>query len=126
MIELKDYLCGFNLTLKFTAEETVNKANEFLLRANQAGVPDYSPRITSGWRPERYNHLIPGASKTSKHITCQAVDLNDPDGKLGEFALKHPEILEELGLWAEHPSVTKRWLHLQTVPPKSGKRFFYP
>jgi hypothetical protein len=35
-------------------------------------------------------------------------------------------MLEEAGLFMESPSKTPRWVHFQTVPPKSGKRIFIP
>jgi hypothetical protein len=59
-------------------------------------------------------------------MTGQAIDLADPDGDLDEWCLEHPDMLELYGLWQEHPSATKGWAHLQSVPPKSGKRCFYP
>jgi hypothetical protein len=82
--------------------------------------------ITSGWRPPAVNGNTPGAAQKSKHITGQAVDLADPDGDLDEWCLEHPDVLELYGLWQEHPSATKGWCHLQSVPPKSQKRVFYP
>lgn len=82
--------------------------------------------ITSGWRPAAVNGNTPGAAAKSKHMTGQAIDLADPDGDLDEWCLENPEVLQEFELWQEHPSATKGWCHLQSVPPKSGKRCFYP
>jgi hypothetical protein len=62
----------------------------------------------------------------SKHKTGQAVDIYDPKDDIDTYLSQHPELLEELGLWAEHPSKTHTWSHLQNVAPKSGNRFFYP
>lgn len=84
------------------------------------------PEITSGWRPAYYNRTIPNAAKNSKHITGEAVDIADADGVLDDYLLDHPELLERHGLWMEHPSATKGWVHLQSVPPPSGRRAFYP
>jgi hypothetical protein len=35
-------------------------------------------------------------------------------------------VLRDLGLWMEHPDKTPTWLHIQTVPPGSGNRVFWP
>lgn len=59
-------------------------------------------------------------------MTGQAVDLYDPDGALDDWCLAHPERLAEAGLWQEHPAATKGWLHLQSIPPRSRNRVFYP
>jgi len=82
--------------------------------------------ITSGWRPPAVNGNTPGAALKSKHMTGQAVDLSDPDGDLDEWCLEHQDMLELHQLWLEHPSATKGWVHLQSIPPKSNKRVFYP
>ena len=82
--------------------------------------------ITSGWRPPAVNGNTPGAALKSKHMTGQAVDLADPDGDLDDWCLEHQDMLELYGLFLEHPSATKGWCHLQSVPPKSQKRVFYP
>ena len=82
--------------------------------------------ITSGWRPPAVNAATLNAAAKSKHMTGQAVDLADPDGDLDDWCLEHPEMLQLFQLWQEHPSATKNWCHLQSVPPKSGKRVFYP
>jgi hypothetical protein len=57
-------------------------------------------------------------------MTCQAVDLEDKAGKLKAFCTE--EILEKYDLYMEHGSATPSWLHLQVVPPRSGRRIFYP
>lgn len=82
--------------------------------------------VSSGWRPVGVNSVIPNAAKKSNHLLGQAVDLKDPDGKLGRWALNNLDRLAAFELWLEHPSKTKGWVHLQSVPPKSGKRVFLP
>lgn len=72
------------------------------------------------------NTAVPGAAKNSKHIVCQAIDLNDHDGRLDAWCLANLDALEELGLWLEHPDATPGWCHLQTQPPRSGNRVFEP
>jgi hypothetical protein len=106
--------------LRANADEVVSKVTELFSRFGE------SRRVTSGWRPPQINAQTPGAARKSLHMTCEAVDLEDPEGLLDDWCLEHPEILQEIGLWQEHPAATKGWCHLQIVPPRSGKRVFYP
>ncbi len=62
----------------------------------------------------------------SKHLSGQAVDIADPKGELADWLMINDKKIEECRLWAEHPDYTKGWVHLQSVPPKSGRRFFIP
>ena len=126
MITVPEYLMGrdkkYNLPDEYraNAEETVDKVNQLLARFGEAR------KVRSGWRPPEVNAATPNAAVKSKHMTCEACDLDDPEGDLDEWALEHPEILHEIGLWQEHPSATKGWAHFQIIPPKSGNRVFYP
>jgi uncharacterized protein YcbK (DUF882 family) len=67
-------------------------------------------------------NLIP---MNSKHLSFEAVDISDPDGKLMEWCKANEHILEDAGLWCEEKDDKKR-VHFQIVPPRSGKRFFKP
>jgi hypothetical protein len=128
MISLADYYMGRDVEYgheldqvkRENAEQTVAKVNLLLEAFGE------DRKVNSGFRPAAVNGATPGAAAKSKHMTCQACDLEDHDGDLDEWALDHPEILEQIGLWQEHPSATKNWAHFQIVPPKSGKRVFYP
>jgi hypothetical protein len=126
VISVAEYYMGrdkkYPLTdeLRANAEEIVHKVNSLLL---QFGEPR---KVTSGWRPPQVNAATPGAAKRSLHMTCEAVDLEDADGQLDDWCLERPEVLQQLNLWQEHPAATKGWCHLQVVPPRSGKRVFYP
>lgn len=131
MITLHDYWMGRDLLwpaqlvpqIQINAEETVRKANLLILRYQG----HYEGRkVNSGWRPPQVNANTPGAALRSKHMTGQAIDISDPDGDLDEWCLENPQALAELGLWLEHPSATKGWCHVQTIPPRSGNRIFYP
>lgn len=62
----------------------------------------------------------------SRHLTGQAADVADPDGKLAKWLLENENKLSVAGLWVEDPKYTHGWTHFQAVPPKSGKRFFIP
>lgn len=81
--------------------------------------------VSSGYRPAAANAAAGGASK-SCHLTCEAVDFADRDRKLTKWCLANLDILEQAGLYMESPVATPTWVHLQTRPPKSGKRIFLP
>jgi hypothetical protein len=115
-----DYRSDLTNEIELQAQITLKRATMLLDRFGQDRA------ITSGWRPPDVNAATPGAAKNSKHMTGQAVDLEDHDGDLDEWCLAHPDILAEIGLWLEHPSATKGWCHVQIVPPRSGNRVFYP
>lgn len=87
---------------------------------------------TSGWRPMSYNAQIGGSPK-SHHCSCQAVDLSDPDEAFGQWCTSNVGRLRELGLYMESLTTThassnpkKRWVHLQSVAPRSGSVIFKP
>jgi hypothetical protein len=90
--------------------------------------------VSSGWRPPSINAATPNASKKSNHMIGCAVDLKDKSGRLDDWCLANLKVLEDLGLWMEHPDKTQTdlerfghgWCHLQSKPPKSGKRVFMP
>lgn len=140
MITLTEYFMGrreqfpFAITpeIERNAALTVELANKLVVLAKGAGVtfeqhPRHGGLVSSGWRPPTVNADTPGAAPKSKHLTGQAIDLYDPDGDLDEFCLAQADkVLKDLGLWLEHPAATKGWCHVQTVPPKSGRRVFYP
>jgi hypothetical protein len=60
----------------------------------------------------------------SLHLRGAAVDIADPSGKLMLWCKSNVDILEQVGLWCEEG--TKGWVHFQSQPPRSGKRFFLP
>jgi hypothetical protein len=82
--------------------------------------------VSSGWRPQAINAALANASPRSKHLSCEAIDLEDPEGALDAWCLRNLDALEAVGLWLEHPDATPGWCHLQTVPPRSGRRVFMP
>jgi hypothetical protein len=86
--------------------------------------------VTSGLRSDEKQAELIAQGKTnakfSKHLAGAACDIYDPDGTLGKWALENEAILIRIGIWCEHPKVTKGWLHCQIMPPNSGKRFFLP
>lgn len=141
MITLTDYLMGrreqyplaYSPDIEREALRTIELVKPLLVAAQEAGVSlERSPRtgslVSSGWRPPAVNASTPNAAVRSLHMTGRAVDIYDPDGDLDEWLLtdEGQAMLQRLGLWLEHPAATKGWSHLQTVPPRSGKRVFYP
>lgn len=62
----------------------------------------------------------------SRHLFGQAVDISDPKRELQQWILKNEKLMEEIGLWFEDFSATPNWVHMQIVPPASGRRFFKP
>ena len=77
--------------------------------------------VTSGYRPAAINAAVGGA-RLSAHTTCQAVDL--AGNELARELQKNTQLLEECGLYLEHPDYTARWSHLQARPTKN--RVFRP
>lgn len=117
--------------LRANAATTVHRANILLDAAFAAGVyldpdPVTGNLVSSGWRPPAVNANTPNAKRRSNHMTCQAIDPNDDEGELDDWCMSNLDFLEEVGIWMEHPSMTKGYSHWQIVPPRSGKRVFYP
>lgn len=109
------------------------KANAGILLAHvNAMLAEFGEDRTlrSGWRPKEVNDATPNAAHASKHITGQAVDIEDDDGRLKEWALVREDgtypVLERFGLYAEYGQACPTWLHVQCVPPGSGKRVYFP
>ena len=80
----------------------------------------------SGWRPKTVNDATANTSKFSKHLTADAADISDPDRALAQWCVKNTAVMVECGLWAEDFRWTPTWVHLQRIPPKSGKRIYIP
>lgn len=117
--------------IRHNAEQLVGKVNNLLAFAEVDGVePGLSVRgdaIASGWRPPAVNDATTNAAAGSKHRTGQAVDLADGGArKLARWCLTNLDALETIGLWMEDPRWTPSWVHLQLVPPGSGKRVYVP
>lgn len=114
------------------ADDLLRRVNQLLAVMALDGVTlDRSSAptgINSGWRPAAYNKALEsqGAAKKSLHMSCQAIDLADATGAIKAWCMKNRSRLVEFGLYLEHPSATPRWCHLQSKPPGSGNRVFYP
>jgi hypothetical protein len=122
----REHAAALTDEIRARAADTVARAN-LLVSSYRMLTKDAEPRrVNSGWRPPSVNAATPGAAARSKHMTGEAIDIADPDGDLDEWCMDHQDVLLSCGLWLEHPSATKGWCHVQIVPPKSGKRVFYP
>jgi len=149
MITLEDYYMGRDklypnlLTpqLRTNAQLTVNKTNLLLVEMENDGIVPAFDQVTkthvaSGWRPPEVNDRTANSGKTSKHITCQGVDIQDHlDRRCAAWILKNRHVLITFGLYMEDPQWTYRtsmekapdpWFHVQTVAPGSGNRIFIP
>ena len=128
MISLADYYMGRDVEFpdeltsvhRTNADITVSRVNELLTAFGE------TRKVNSGWRPAAVNAGVANAAKKSKHMTCQACDLADPNGDLDAWCMQNLDLLESIGLWMEHPDATPRWCHVQIVPPGSGNRVFRP
>jgi len=126
VITLEDYF-GRVSHIAAPSEEIQINARELLLRVNTLlAAIGVKTTVNSGWRPPAYNATIPNAAPNSKHMTGHAIDLADPDSDIDDLLFKDPTILIEHKLWMEHPLATKGWCHLQSIPPRSGNRIFFP
>ena len=133
MARREKYPAALTPDIEREAMRTVDLANKLLAQAKTYGVtvdlhPVNASPVSSGWRPPEVNAATPNAALRSKHMTGQAIDIFDPDGDLDDWLMtgEGQAALTALGLWHELPSATKGWAHLQTIPPRSGRRTFYP
>lgn len=128
MITLAEYWLGRD---KLYPDELTNevKANAFITvtRVNlMIDAAKLDRRVVSGWRPQGVNDKTSNAAKKSNHIIGAACDLEDKDRALSKWVLSNLDVLQDIGLWAENPSATFSWLHVQIYPPRSGRRVFMP
>lgn len=120
-------------TLRDNAAETCRRWNVFL-KAFYESTGINHRGVRSGWRPQAINERTPGAAPDSRHMTCEALDGEDPDKAMAAFAMANVELVSVIGLWFEDPFAKKpdgalytpTWLHGQIVPPRSGRRFYLP
>lgn len=139
MITLGDYCTrkGQDLRQPYADEWTDEKARSAMTLLNRVNIvmtvfyhrQPGAPRrfVSSGWRPVEVNAEVGGAPG-SQHIVARAVDLFDHDARLKEFLSSTfgAKFLEVNELWCEHFDFTPVHVHMQSVPPPSGQRFFRP
>lgn len=85
----------------------------------QSGV---SGKDYGGFRPQSCPQGAPG----SAHKQGLAVDRYDPDGEIDDWCMANLDLLEQSGIYLEHPGSTRGWSHWTIRAPKSGNRVFFP
>jgi hypothetical protein len=140
MITLSEYFMGRDRShpedctdeIRGNAALTVARVNLLLAEAEEElvapGIDEVtSTHVASGWRPRGINARTQNAAVDSNHLTARACDLQDtPERKFARWCLRNLGVLERIGLWMEDPQWTPSWVHLQTVPPGSGRRVYRP
>lgn len=117
-------------------KEHLDNILELLKRVNIIRKEYGKPlKVTSGYRSKEDQIRIykeKGVTDESKipmksrHLYGCAVDFYDPNKELQLWCKANEKLLETVGLWMEDFSVTVNWVHVQSTPPKSGKRWFLP
>lgn len=140
IITLDDYWMGRDRTHRDelthdiiqSAQITVERINHLLDQAADDGVtpgtnPQTGTHVSSGWRPRSINDGTANAALGSKHLIGCACDVRDTGARdLARWCLRNLDALEAIGLWMEDPQWTPTWVHLQIVPPGSGRRVYIP
>jgi uncharacterized protein YcbK (DUF882 family) len=122
-ISVNEYLMG-RIKMADLSDEQVANMNTLIPKVNMFLEKFGEKRaVNSGYRSPEINASSGGAKK-SKHMICAAVDLEDKDARLYNFARANEGLLKEIGLWCEERQ--GGWLHMQCIPPKSGRRFYLP
>lgn len=128
-LSLREYFMGRDKEypptseIQFSAAQLVARVNH-LFQLLQFPAPVF---VSSGYRPGHFNKppFANGAPR-SGHLVGRAVDLRDPNGRLGLaiMASGGERILAEAGLWLERLSDTPGWVHLDTI--NRPHRIFIP
>jgi hypothetical protein len=132
----KIYPKEFTPKIKSNGEVTVMLINK-VVGAFTAATGIVLTQWASGWRPLGVNCLTSNAAEHSLHITAEAGDVRDtPHRDFARWICANQKLLEEWGLYFERLEWTSKrnpktgewenWVHLQCVPPRSGRRSFIP
>lgn len=109
--------------LSDNADKTIEIVNAFL---KDIGV-NWEIEVSSGFRPASINNATKGAGLLSNHIRCLAVDIIDiSPHPLMKLILENLDKAEKHGVYFEDFNWSPSWVHIQIVPPKSGKRIYIP
>ncbi len=134
MISLSELLSGNDYNSLTPAIQS--NLQDLLIRVNKIRSAYGKPMfVTSGLRSMKH-HLeiytakgIYGTSRIpmkSRHLSGQAVDFSDPKQELQNWIKANEPILVDAGLYCESFCFTTNWVHVQSVAPLSGRRFFMP
>lgn len=136
-ITLKDWLGPYadhpdgTPAVREAAIEMLTKVNELYAMAADDGLamPD-NPSTGTGVAGQRNGGFRPQVTsvgaKGSRHKDGHAVDRYDPKREFARWCLRNLDELSKRGLHMEDPRWTPTWVHLQDVPPGSGRRIFIP
>lgn len=117
---------------EFSAEQLQN-AQTLCDRVN-AIVFDYVidtdkpiPAQNSGYRSPEENAAVPNAAKASKHMSCEAIDLDDDMQDFKNWVKSKPAMLDKHDLYMEgdritngsNKNATPTWCHLDIYPRKN-------
>ena len=124
----KQYASDLTAEIQKNAEEILRRANRLLELFTAANPKAHARGCNSGWRPPAVNAGVKNAAPKSNHMKGLAIDIEDDDEELDKWLMTAAgqKALEICQLWMEHPSATPRWAHVQSVPPRSGRRVFNP
>lgn len=117
---------------KFKTNETIEKNLKILFERVLDLQKAYGKPFTiaSGLRDGFLQQKLINEGKTnakhSNHLAGAAADILDTDGELAEYLKNNLDVAKNCGLWMEDFNHTKGWVHVQMLPPKSGKRVFIP
>jgi hypothetical protein len=120
-----EYLMGRDREYLLDAFQLRNMA-DLLSRVNWLlATLNWKTHVTSGYRPSTLNKTVGGA-KMSTHTVCAGIDL--AGNELAKELKRNPQLLEESGLYLEHPDFTVGnaggWTHLDIKQRKN--RIFQP
>lgn len=79
-----------------------------------------------GFRPQDCPQMKPQGALHSNHKEGLAVDNYDPDNAIDDYLMAHQSLLEDYGIYIEHPDSTPTWSHWSIKAPGSGHHVFYP
>lgn len=97
--------------------------HEIVLRKNPNTLTYVAGNGNGGFRPQD----SPVGAANSAHKRGRAVDIYDPYRELARWCLRNQGRLERYGILAmEDPRWTPTWVHMQTVPVRSGNFSFIP
>lgn len=140
MINDKQYFGQWRYSPDLTAQclenglaliEVVNNLMHFaesdgvVFLTNPATGSQISGATYGGFRPLH----CPIGAVNSAHKQGKAVDLYDPTGSIDNWCMKESGpggLLEQVGIYIEHPDATPHWSHWSTKAPASGRRVFHP
>lgn len=129
---------GVTAQIDAQARAWLSTVNQLLLEAHKAGIDLPNDQLTgtpiaSGYRPPEVNARTANAGKSSTHLRGQGGDLQDwRDRRFAVWLVTNQRMLVEHGLWMEDPRWTAGktrsdpWVHVQIVPPASGRRIYVP